>query len=99
MFSCEFCEISKNTFFTEHLWATGSVNKKNRNIFCYKTTNLQQTDFCFWFLEKDKKGVKANLNLIYRNESWQLFSSKNVFQIVKPLLHSVLLLITWNRKS
>ena len=20
MFSCEFCEISKNTFFTEHLW-------------------------------------------------------------------------------
>ena len=22
--SCEFCEISKNTFFTEHLWATAS---------------------------------------------------------------------------
>ena len=22
LFSCEFCEISKNTFFTEHLWAT-----------------------------------------------------------------------------
>ena len=22
--SCEFCEISKNTFFTEHLWATTS---------------------------------------------------------------------------
>ena len=20
MFSCEFCEISENTFFTEHLW-------------------------------------------------------------------------------
>ena len=25
MFSCEFCEISKNTFFTGHLWATDSV--------------------------------------------------------------------------
>ena len=25
MFSCEFCEISKNTFFTEHLRATASV--------------------------------------------------------------------------
>ena len=25
MFSCEFCEISKNTFFTEHLWAAASV--------------------------------------------------------------------------
>ena len=25
MFSCEFCEIYKKTFFTEHLWATASV--------------------------------------------------------------------------
>ena len=24
VYSCEFCEISKNTFFTEHLWATAS---------------------------------------------------------------------------
>ena len=24
MFSCEFCKISKNTFLTEHLWATTS---------------------------------------------------------------------------
>ena len=26
LFSCEFCEISKNTFFTERLWTTASVN-------------------------------------------------------------------------
>ena len=25
MFSREFCEISKNTFFTEHFWATASM--------------------------------------------------------------------------
>ena len=25
MFFCEFCEIFKNTFFTEHLWTTASV--------------------------------------------------------------------------
>ena len=25
MFSCEFCKICKNTFFTKHLWATSSV--------------------------------------------------------------------------
>ena len=25
MFSCEFCDISKNTFFTEHLWVTASL--------------------------------------------------------------------------
>ena len=24
MFSCEFCEISKSTLFTEHLWTTAS---------------------------------------------------------------------------
>ena len=24
VFSCEFCEISKNTFFTEHHWMTAS---------------------------------------------------------------------------
>ena len=26
VFSCEFCEISKNTFFREHLWATAFLN-------------------------------------------------------------------------
>ena len=25
VFSCEFCEISKNIFFTEHLWTSASV--------------------------------------------------------------------------
>ena len=25
VFSCEFCEVSKNTFFTEHPWTTASV--------------------------------------------------------------------------
>ena len=27
VFSCEFCEISKNTFFTEHLLTTPSLNE------------------------------------------------------------------------
>ena len=26
VFSCEFCEISKRTFFTDHLWATASLD-------------------------------------------------------------------------
>ena len=25
MFSCEFCEIFRNTFLTEHLWKTASI--------------------------------------------------------------------------
>ena len=31
VFSCEFCEIFKNTCFTEHLWATASKNTKLSN--------------------------------------------------------------------
>ena len=27
MFSCEFCEVSKNTFVTEHLWTTAFKKK------------------------------------------------------------------------
>ena len=33
LFSGEFCEIAKNTFFTEHLWATVSMLFKNL-LFC-----------------------------------------------------------------
>ena len=29
VFSCEFCEIFKNTFFTEHVWATASLPRSN----------------------------------------------------------------------
>ena len=32
MFSCEFCQISKNTFFTEHLRATASILRKGRRL-------------------------------------------------------------------
>ena len=32
MFSCEFHQISKNTFFKEHLWATASISRKGRRL-------------------------------------------------------------------
>ena len=32
MFSCEFCQISKNTFFTKHLWATASILLEGRRL-------------------------------------------------------------------
>ena len=31
--SCEFCIISKNTFFTEHVWATASEMIEKDNFF------------------------------------------------------------------
>ena len=32
MFSCEFCQISNNTFFTKHLWVTASVLREERRL-------------------------------------------------------------------
>ena len=32
VFSCEFCQISKNIFFTEHLWATASILREGRRL-------------------------------------------------------------------
>ena len=40
VFSCEFCEVSKNTFFTEHLWATASAHYKAQ-IFDYIEWRMQ----------------------------------------------------------
>ena len=36
VFSCEFCEIFKNTFFKKHLWMIASIvcNIQIRNFFC-----------------------------------------------------------------
>ena len=32
VFACEFCEISKNTFFTEHLWTTATVTSRLKRL-------------------------------------------------------------------
>ena len=37
--SCEFCEIFKNTKFTEHIWVTASQAKR-----FYETTTKHETD-------------------------------------------------------
>ena len=33
VFSCQFCKISKNTFFTEHVWATASMITMHEKCF------------------------------------------------------------------
>ena len=40
VFFCEFCKISKATFFPEHLWATASVYYNLKNVYqIYKDIN------------------------------------------------------------
>ena len=43
LFSCEFCDISKNTFFTEHPWRTASV----------KGNSFQRSMYFFWHYFSD----------------------------------------------
>ena len=61
-FSCEFCEISKNIFFTEHVWATAS----------------KQTDDCFKFSNRIQHQIaKLFLKYNYINERKQLEAKRN----------------------
>ena len=39
VFSCRFCEISKNTLFTEHFWATASDSCSIPFTFIFKVTD------------------------------------------------------------
>ena len=49
VFSCEFCEISKNTFVTEQLWTTASVNlsymKLTINTFLMHEEQVKRSEF------------------------------------------------------
>ena len=60
VFSCEFCDISKNTLFTEHLWATASsfifsIKFKAEKFFCTFVSCANQTSF--WGAKKNKLKV------------------------------------------
>ena len=47
VFSCDFYEISKNTFFTEHVWATASGGKKAKKtyILLHMFLSSQETSY------------------------------------------------------
>ena len=80
-FSGPFCEISKNTFFTEHLWATTSVHANHYEIgnFHKHTKNTQKhtlyslsdmTSFSALTLHLDE--IQTN-NLYKRRSNYQGF--------------------------
>ena len=45
MFSCEFCEISKNAFFTEHAWVGASVHSDHFLIQFWDQKNYPKISF------------------------------------------------------
>ena len=96
MFSCEFYKVFKNTFFTEHLWATDSVNLY---IVCIKETGkVRMCYVCFFnrnlFHSIIRMLSRSNLSLLSNNPNlffpescdWELYlnfqssNSKRLYQ-------------------
>ena len=70
MFSCEFCDISKKTFLTEHLWGTASAHQidpdKIVNYFsgksCFRTVDQHYTGkFLVQFWPRE---IKTTLHMV-----------------------------------
>ena len=100
MFSCEFCEIFKNTFITEHLWTTPSISnlcvvksfRLFQHIFNFTTTSLA-------ILPQKIIIIYNKIYISYKKAFHNLFSfvdvinKKNVFLISRKLLSFVLWII------
>ena len=75
VFSCEFCEISKNTFFTEYLLATGSRGCMND----LKIVNNEDLGNGFCTFLRTRFILKIPLKLSYKSRNlceWQNFDRK-----------------------
>ena len=73
MVSCEFCEIYKNTFFTEHLWKTASAGWK---AFISEVHDMVELGlsfvpavFIFDFNKHNKYNLKKEMKMQTRNEA------------------------------
>ena len=54
VFSCEFCQISKNTFLKEHFWATASVRvSTHSNTVLSQEKTFQRLNIPYRVLYKD----------------------------------------------
>ena len=87
MFSCEFCEISKNAFLTERLWMVASVNC-SENAHSLKKIVHRRFFKNFHHLQVFKKYFCA---LSYRNE--QCLSKEENGFITRDLLK----ILSWNQ--
>ena len=77
VFSCEFCEISKSTFFTEHVWATASVVSQN-----FKTSRQSKSpNFMQHIWKLNPSGLCRTLNESHLkdDEKWFWFHIKSSF--------------------
>ena len=63
MFSCECCEISKNTFFTELLRTTAS--EQSRTLFFQVLENNFSKNIDWWLVLSCSQLLKPNLTILF----------------------------------
>ena len=95
MFSCDFCEIFKNTVFTEQLWTTASLNLKRisrsieirdeyfRNI-CEGRSGHQRSSMKKVFLkvwQNSQENTCARVSFLIKLQAWglQLYLKKRLW--------------------
>ena len=86
VFSCEFCEISKNTFFTEHILATASVMSlvsfftpwKHLKIkgFLIISGGIEKDQWLKWVNEKSKR-KKKEVVFLQNSSGWLRLKNRN----------------------
>ena len=74
--SCEFCEISKNTFFTEHLWTTASIFMSFTNSRIYWRVYVMVASVND---RKTEKMILADIYLLKINN----INTRNMFKVIK----------------
>ena len=67
VFSFEFCEISENTFFTEHPWATASEEKRFSKLAPYKSVKTACVCIAFFFhyFEYYGQNIFSRITVLY----------------------------------
>ena len=100
MFSCEFCEISKNTFLTEHLWATASVclsSKKNvitEKRYRVKFDSIKKSLLLIKQKQKKFKNTKTYPNeIMFENQERQKCMC---WHICRPFVNYLIPALCWN---
>ena len=89
LFSCQFCEISKNTFFIEHLWPTASGSFKYPEQLFHDILLLYSL-YTFFYQSRPKRSREKSHSRISRFLS-RFFNMKNSTlsnSLVKRNLHN-----------
>ena len=67
MFSCEFCEVSKNTFFTENLWRL-LLNEKEILVTSFVYANFNYCFLiCYFYSAKSVRKIEQIQTMVVRN--------------------------------